>query len=100
MIRYGDVITGELRRMRIARESRGAGAGRLGHARAVATSAGALFVRSYERGERVYLAMASRGYAGSMPVRAGAATRGVVAGVPAVAGGGRRGVAAAWWVAS
>jgi cobalt/nickel transport system permease protein len=69
MIRYGDVIGDELRRMRIARESRGAGSGRLGQARAVATSAGALFVRSYERGERVYLAMASRGYVGSMPVR-------------------------------
>jgi cobalt/nickel transport system permease protein len=27
-----------------------------------------LFVRSYERGERVYLAMASRGYAGTLPV--------------------------------
>jgi cobalt/nickel transport system permease protein len=74
MVRYGDVIGDELRRMRIARESRGAGGGRLGHARAVATSAGALFVRSYERGERVYLAMASRGYVGTMPVRSAAAT--------------------------
>jgi cobalt/nickel transport system permease protein len=35
--------------------------------RAVASSAGALFVRSFERGERVYLAMASRGYDGSLP---------------------------------
>jgi cobalt/nickel transport system permease protein len=60
--------------MRIARESRGAGSGRIGQARAVATSAGALFVRSYERGERVYLAMASRGYVGSMPVRQAQAT--------------------------
>jgi cobalt/nickel transport system permease protein len=34
----------------------------------VAASAGTLFIRSYERGERVYLAMVSRGYAGSMPV--------------------------------
>jgi cobalt/nickel transport system permease protein len=33
----------------------------------VASSAGALFVRSYERGERVYLAMLSRGYTGTMP---------------------------------
>ena len=40
-----------------------------------ATSAGALFVRSYERGERVYLAMASRGYVGTMPVRSAPATR-------------------------
>jgi cobalt/nickel transport system permease protein len=60
--------------MRIARESRGSGRGRIGHAAAVATSAGALFVRSYERGERVYLAMASRGYAGTMPVRGARAT--------------------------
>lgn len=28
---------------------------------------GALFIRSYERGERVYLAMLSRGFAGAMP---------------------------------
>ena len=27
----------------------------------------ALFLRSYERGERVYLAMLARGYAGTMP---------------------------------
>ena len=67
MIRYGDVITGEMQRMRIARESRGDRARWLWHARAVASSAGALFVRSYERGERVYLAMESRGYTGSMP---------------------------------
>ena len=75
MVRYGDVIGDEVRRMRIARESRGASASRIGHARAVATSAGALFVRSYERGERVHLAMASRGYAGTMPVRSTPATR-------------------------
>ena len=76
MIRYGDVIGDELRRMRIARESRGAQASWTGHARAVATSAGALFVRSYERGERVYLAMASRGYVG---IDAGARRAGATA---------------------
>ena len=27
----------------------------------------ALFLRSYERGERVYVAMLARGYAGAMP---------------------------------
>lgn len=27
-----------------------------------------LFIRSYERGERVHLAMVSRGYTGTMPV--------------------------------
>ena len=74
MIRYGDVIGDEVRRMRIARESRGGGGGRIGQVRALASSAGALFVRSYERGERVYLAMESRGYAGTMPTRSVAAT--------------------------
>ena len=33
----------------------------------LARSAGALFIRSYERGERVHLAMLSRGYTGRMP---------------------------------
>jgi cobalt/nickel transport system permease protein len=68
MIRYGDVISAEMQRMRIARESRGHDPRWIWQARAVASSAGALFIRSYERGERVYLAMVSRGYRGSMPV--------------------------------
>ncbi|MEV7081565.1 cobalt ECF transporter T component CbiQ [Streptomyces sp. NPDC093516] len=68
MIRYGDVVTDEMRRMRIARESRGFEARGVRHWGVLATSAGALFIRSYERGERVHLAMLSRGYAGSMPV--------------------------------
>ncbi|MFE6410567.1 cobalt ECF transporter T component CbiQ [Streptomyces sp. NPDC057837] len=68
MIRYGDVITDEMRRMRIARESRGFEASGVRHWGVLAKSAGALFIRSYERGERVHLAMISRGYAGSMPV--------------------------------
>ncbi|MEU2423931.1 cobalt ECF transporter T component CbiQ [Streptomyces sp. NPDC007851] len=68
MIRYGDVITDEMRRMRIARESRGFEARGVRHWGVLAKSAGALFIRSYERGERVHLAMVSRGYQGSMPV--------------------------------
>ncbi|MGW0754344.1 cobalt ECF transporter T component CbiQ [Streptomyces sp. NPDC002587] len=68
MIRYGDVVTGELRRMSIARRSRGFEARGIRHWGVLAKTAGALFIRSYERGERVYLAMVSRGYAGSMPV--------------------------------
>ncbi|MEN3586437.1 cobalt ECF transporter T component CbiQ [Streptomyces sp. ZYX-F-203] len=68
MIRYGDVVTDEMRRMRIARESRGFEARGVRHWRVLATSAGALFIRSYERGERVHLAMLSRGYNGAMPV--------------------------------
>ena len=64
MVRYLDVIAGEAARMRIARASRGYDPRWLWQARAIAASAGTLFVRSYERGERVHLAMCSRGYAG------------------------------------
>jgi cobalt/nickel transport system permease protein len=68
MVRYADVIADELRRMRVARLSRGYDPRWIWQAKGVAATAGALFIRSYERGERVYLAMVSRGYAGSMPV--------------------------------
>ncbi|NUK09638.1 cobalt ECF transporter T component CbiQ [Streptomyces lunaelactis] len=68
MIRYGDVITDEMRRMSIARRSRGFEASGVRHWGVLAKSAGALFIRSYERGERVHLAMVSRGYTGTIPV--------------------------------
>lgn len=67
MVRYLDVIVAEAHRMRIARLSRAHDPRWLWQARAVAFSAGALFIRSYERGERVYLAMLSRGYDGALP---------------------------------
>lgn len=67
MIRYVDVVADEMRRMRIARESRGFDARNPRHWPVLGRSAGALFIRSYERGERVHLAMVSRGYTGSMP---------------------------------
>jgi cobalt/nickel transport system permease protein len=67
MIRYSDVITGEMRRMKVARESRGYDPRWLWQVRALASSAGTLFIRSFERGERVHLAMVSRGYNGALP---------------------------------
>ncbi len=67
MVRYLDVVTSEMQRMRVARESRGFTARNLTHWPVVARSAGVLFIRSYERGERVHLAMLSRGYTGRMP---------------------------------
>lgn len=67
MFRYADVVGGEMARMRVARESRGFRGRDLRHLKVVAQSAGALFIRSYERGERVHLAMLSRGYTGTMP---------------------------------
>lgn len=65
MVRYLDVVTDELRRMRTARESRGFTARNPRHWPVLGRSAGALFIRSFERGERVHLAMISRGYDGS-----------------------------------
>jgi len=62
MIRYLDVVTDEMRRMRIARESRGFRARSVRQWPVLASSASALFIRSYERGERVHLAMLARGY--------------------------------------
>jgi cobalt/nickel transport system permease protein len=67
MIRYFDVIADDMSRMKVARQSRGYDPRWLWQARAVATSAGALFIRSYERGERVHLAMLSRGFTGALP---------------------------------
>ena len=67
MLRYLEVVAEEMRRMRIARESRGFQARNVRHWPVLARSAGALFIRSYERGERVHLAMMSRGYTGTMP---------------------------------
>ncbi len=62
MVRYLDVVTDEMRRMRVARESRGFRASSPRHWGVLGRSASALFIRSYERGERVHLAMLSRGH--------------------------------------
>lgn len=87
MVRYADVVSGELRRMRIARASRGFTATGVRHWGVLAKTAGALFIRAYERGERVHLAMLSRGYTGSMPLLAGGpATRAQWAGAAALPG--------------
>ena len=67
MLRYLEVVLDEMRRMRVARESRGFDGRGWRQLRVLSRSVGALFLRSYERGERVHLAMLSRGYHGSMP---------------------------------
>ncbi|QZY28359.1 cobalt ECF transporter T component CbiQ [Nocardioides coralli] len=67
MIRYLDVVTGELRRMTTAMRSRGCDPRSPRHWPALAKALGALFIRSYERGERIHLAMLSRGYTGRLP---------------------------------
>ncbi len=103
MIRYVDILSAEASRMRMARLSRGDSPRTLHQAGAIAKSVGTLFLRSYERGERVYLAMLARGYGGTVPELAlgpGAAARTSVgtwatALLPAVAA---MGVAASAWI--
>ena len=96
MIRYGDVTATRCaactspgdRAATAAVALAGPGAG---------VVAGALFVRSYERGERVYLAMESRGYAGRCRCASAAATLGrgrgawLLAGAPRPSSPRRRG---------
>jgi len=67
MLRYVNVVNDEMERMKVARESRGFEATGIKHWKVLATAAGALFIRSYERGERVHLSMLSRGYEGVLP---------------------------------
>ena len=67
MIRYLDVVLAEMGRMLTAMRSRGCDPRSPRHWPVLARSLGALFIRSYERGERVHLAMLSRGYDGEVP---------------------------------
>jgi cobalt/nickel transport system permease protein len=66
-LRYLQVVLGELRRMRLARTQRGDDPRWLWQARGTGRMVGALVVRTFERGERVHVAMLARGYDGSMP---------------------------------
>lgn len=70
MLRYVEVIVAEAKRMRTARVCRGHDPRFLWQAGATARGIGMLFLRSYERGERVHLAMLSRGWSGSLPAPA------------------------------
>ncbi|GAB7048079.1 cobalt ECF transporter T component CbiQ [Catenuloplanes indicus] len=74
MLRYLDVLADEARRMRTARLARGDDPRFLWQLRGFASGVGALFLRAFERGERVYLAMLSRGYTGSLPQAGGGAS--------------------------
>ncbi|QHE73947.1 cobalt ECF transporter T component CbiQ [Rhodococcus sp. WAY2] len=67
MLRYADLLAGEALRMRRARLSRGDNPRTIQQIGATARGVGGLFVRSYERGERVHLAMLSRGFTGKIP---------------------------------
>lgn len=70
MYRYSFVFIEEFRRMRRAMEARNYRGRWLWDAGVIGRVISSLFLRSYQRGERVYVAMLSRGYDGAMPAAA------------------------------
>ncbi len=64
MYRYVFVLEDELMKMRQAKECRSVGGSQWFHLKAQANMLGVLFLRAYERAEKVYLAMCSRGFDG------------------------------------
>ena len=68
MVRYLDIVAGEFSRRRVAMAARGYEPRWLWQNGPLAQSAGSLFIRSFERGERVHQAMVARGFTGRMPV--------------------------------
>jgi cobalt/nickel transport system permease protein len=71
MYRYMFVLIEEWQRMRRAKLSRTFYPGIRWEARLMANFAGILFVRAFERAERVYAAMCARGWTGTMPPQDG-----------------------------
>ena len=66
MYRYIFVLVDEVMRMQQARDSRNFGGNRLHQLKTIGNMVGTLFIRSYERGERIYAAMLSRGFDGQI----------------------------------
>jgi cobalt/nickel transport system permease protein len=64
MYRYIFVVSDEMMRMKMARDSRNFGGHRLWQWRTLGNMVGTLFLRTYERGERIYSAMVARGFDG------------------------------------
>jgi cobalt/nickel transport system permease protein len=67
LYRYVDVFRAQLRSMRIALESRAPHMSRVRRWRLYGNLGGNLFVRAYDRGERIHAAMLSRGFDGTLP---------------------------------
>ncbi|MDD5292313.1 MAG: cobalt ECF transporter T component CbiQ [Candidatus Omnitrophica bacterium] len=66
MYRYVFVIADELMEMRQAKEARSIGGTKWFHTKVLANMLGVLFIRAYEKGESVYLAMCARGFQGAI----------------------------------
>ena len=65
-IRYIDVFIDEFKRVKISMASRGYVEKGLKTLLPIAYASGAMLIRGYERGERVYLSMISRGFKGNI----------------------------------
>lgn len=66
MLRYLNLLTEEVLRMKAARDARNHGRKPLWHIKAAGNIIGSLFIRSYSRAERIYYAMLARGYSGEI----------------------------------
>ncbi|GAB3236876.1 cobalt ECF transporter T component CbiQ [Glycomyces halotolerans] len=66
-VRYAHLTAAEVAQMRRARLARCDDPRFLWQAGAIAAGLGTVFIRSFERGERVWHAMAARGYTGRLP---------------------------------
>jgi cobalt/nickel transport system permease protein len=67
MYRYLAVLITEFSTMRRAALARNLLARPQGQRQVIGNMMGSLFIRSYERGDRVYQAMVARGYQGTLP---------------------------------
>jgi cobalt/nickel transport system permease protein len=65
--RYVDVFRAQLRSLRTAVDSRAPSMSRLRRWRVYGNLGGNLFIRAYDRGERIHAAMLSRGFDGALP---------------------------------
>mgnify|MGYP006257450809 FL=1 len=65
-IRYIDVFIDEVKRVKISMRSRGYSEKGIRTLKPLAFASGALLIRGYERGERVYNSMISRGFRGTL----------------------------------
>jgi cobalt/nickel transport system permease protein len=75
MYRYLFLLSDDLMRMLRARSARDCGGGPWLTVKTLARMLGVLFIRTYERAERVYLAMCSRGFDGTIVARGAMAIR-------------------------
>lgn len=75
LYRYTSLLAGQIVAMRRAIASRGADLSARRRVALLGNLAGSLFVRSYERGERLHSAMLSRGFTGTLPAGASARVR-------------------------